>query len=452
MIKMVYNSASSVNGLHPSSGVQKPKLRRKYVPHHMRSEESALKRNARERRRQGRINDALDRLNLHLPQTGPEDRKAGKEGIIRRAIKYIDTLSSILGKTSRKLPLFPVQGNPVAIPEPSPEFQALPEELFGQLMIEAQHWISSTQVTPLMTSSPNNVRMQATDPLHGEYIICDPYTTQMPNVHCQNSDQESGYFDCSYADIYSPSSSSGSSAADDIVDELFTSDSFNSETSYEHLESTMDFDTFVWWRHAMVIISIAILMRKWPMLIAFNCFESYIYIYTFHQSVCAYIAWMHIFMIFIIVYISIEYHPVQLSSKIIYDIMFLILVKQSTFSSIKYLFQNISWFLLFDGMAITSPTIVQTVHMMTSSNGNIFRVTGPLCGEFTGPLTKASEAELWHFLWYTPDKRLNNLRRRRAHYDVTVMNMVNGHDYTNFHWKWSRRLPKDTVRWTNQNW
>ena len=34
---------------------------------------------------------------------------------------------------------------------------------------------------------------------------------------------------------------------------------------------------------------------------------------------------------------------------------------------------------------------------MTSSNGNIFRVTGPLCGEFTGhrwiPLTKASDAE-----------------------------------------------------------
>ena len=197
-------------------------------------------------------------------------------------------------------------------------------------MIEAQHWISSTQVTPLMTSSPNNVRIQATDPLHGEYIICDPYTTQTPNVHCQNSDEESGYFDCSYADICSPSSSSGSSAADDIVDELFTSDSFNSETSYEHLESTMDFDTFVWWLHAMVIILIAILMRKWPMLIAFNCFESYIYI----SSVCmSHIAWMYIFMIFmifIIVYISIKYHPVQLSSKIIYDIMFLILVKQST--------------------------------------------------------------------------------------------------------------------------
>ena len=39
--------------------------------------------------------------------------------------------------------------------------------------------------------------------------------------------------------------------------------------------------------------------------------------------------------------------------------------------------------------------------MMTSSNGNIFRVTGPLCGEFTGyrwiPGTKSSDAELWCF-------------------------------------------------------
>ena len=40
---------------------------------------------------------------------------------------------------------------------------------------------------------------------------------------------------------------------------------------------------------------------------------------------------------------------------------------------------------------------------MTSSNGIIFRVTGHLCGEFTGarwiPHTKASDAELWCFLW-----------------------------------------------------
>ena len=42
-------------------------------------------------------------------------------------------------------------------------------------------------------------------------------------------------------------------------------------------------------------------------------------------------------------------------------------------------------------------------YMMTSSNGNIFRVTGHLCGEFTGPrwipCTKASDAKLWCFLW-----------------------------------------------------
>ena len=68
--------------------------------------------------------------------------------------------------------------------------------------------------------------------------------------------------------------------------------------------------------------------------------------------------------------------------------------------------------------------------MMTSSNGN--RVTGHLCGESTGPRwiahTKASDAELWCFF----DLRLKNgwvnngeagdLKRYRAHYDVTVMN------------------------------
>ena len=68
--------------------------------------------------------------------------------------------------------------------------------------------------------------------------------------------------------------------------------------------------------------------------------------------------------------------------------------------------------------------------MMTSSNGNIFRVTGHLCGEFTGlrwiPRTKASDAELWCFLWAWINDWVNNceagdLRRHHAHYDVTVM-------------------------------
>ena len=49
--------------------------------------------------------------------------------------------------------------------------------------------------------------------------------------------------------------------------------------------------------------------------------------------------------------------------------------------------------------------------MVTSSNGSIFRFTGHLCGEFTGPRwiprTKASDAGLWCFLWSTSDKRLS---------------------------------------------
>ena len=70
--------------------------------------------------------------------------------------------------------------------------------------------------------------------------------------------------------------------------------------------------------------------------------------------------------------------------------------------------------------------------MMMSSNGNIFGVTGPLCGEFTGhlwiPLTEASGMELWCFLWSVPwiNGWVNNrdagaLRHCRARFDVIVM-------------------------------
>ena len=56
-------------------------------------------------------------------------------------------------------------------------------------------------------------------------------------------------------------------------------------------------------------------------------------------------------------------------------------------------------------LCVTSlrPSQTNMRHMMTSSNGNIFRVTDHMCGEFTGsrwiPPTKASDAELWCFLW-----------------------------------------------------
>ena len=64
--------------------------------------------------------------------------------------------------------------------------------------------------------------------------------------------------------------------------------------------------------------------------------------------------------------------------------------------------------------------------MMTSSNGCIYRVAGPLCGEFSChrwiPLTKASDAELWCFRWscdWVNNQDAGGLRRHRAHDDVT---------------------------------
>ena len=69
---------------------------------------------------------------------------------------------------------------------------------------------------------------------------------------------------------------------------------------------------------------------------------------------------------------------------------------------------------------------------MTSSNGNIFRVTGPLCGEFTGhrwiPPHKGqrrgalmvSLISAWINGWVN-NRDDGDLRCRCAHYDVTVM-------------------------------
>ena len=65
---------------------------------------------------------------------------------------------------------------------------------------------------------------------------------------------------------------------------------------------------------------------------------------------------------------------------------------------------------LFDPKNGISQIVVymQEHYMMTSSNGNIFRVTGPLWRESTGywwiTLTKASDVELWCLLWSAPEQ------------------------------------------------
>ena len=72
------------------------------------------------------------------------------------------------------------------------------------------------------------------------------------------------------------------------------------------------------------------------------------------------------------------------------------------------------WFLLYCGRIINSkwiPRIHLPILMMMSSNGNLFRVTGPLCGEFTGhrwiPLMKGQWRGLWCFFDVGPQKLLN---------------------------------------------
>ena len=67
-----------------------------------------------------------------------------------------------------------------------------------------------------------------------------------------------------------------------------------------------------------------------------------------------------------------------------------------------------------DDLSVVSDLIrvqVCTCHsseFVTWWRGNIFCVTGPLCGEFTGhrwiPLTKASDAEMWCFFLSAPER------------------------------------------------
>ena len=82
-------------------------------------------------------------------------------------------------------------------------------------------------------------------------------------------------------------------------------------------------------------------------------------------------------------------------------------------------------------MSNFSVIIVSAGSMMTSSNGNIFRVTGPFWGDRWIPLTKASDAELCCFLFiyawtngWANNRNAADLRRHRAHYDITVMGHI----------------------------
>ena len=56
---------------------------------------------------------------------------------------------------------------------------------------------------------------------------------------------------------------------------------------------------------------------------------------------------------------------------------------------------------------------------------DLFHATDPLCGESTGhrwiPLTKASDAELWCFLWSTPEQTVKQAIEMLVICDTTAL-------------------------------
>ena len=98
-----------------------------------------------------------------------------------------------------------------------------------------------------------------------------------------------------------------------------------------------------------------------------------------------------------------------------------------SFSS-HYLGQYMYWH--FNGLV--QDCSISIANMMTSSDGNIFRVTGPLCGEFTGHRWIPHVKGQWHgalmfsLIWFWINGWVNNrwagdLRSHRAHYAVNVI-------------------------------
>ena len=113
---------------------------------------------------------------------------------------------------------------------------------------------------------------------------------------------------------------------------------------------------------------------------------------------------------------------------------------------------------------------------MTSSNGN--NITAPrywpFCGEFTGhrwiPYTKASDAELWYFLWSASSKRLSkqswgwwfetpshllwrhsneSLEAGRSVVSVNVVTTVWGNGLTAIFYIWLVAWRNQAITWTN---
>lgn len=83
------------------------KKKRRYVPHCERTTDSINKRNARERRRMERFNNAFHALKMRLPTLKKAKKRVAKERIMREAAEYIQQLSSLLGVSMTPIPVTP---------------------------------------------------------------------------------------------------------------------------------------------------------------------------------------------------------------------------------------------------------------------------------------------------------------------------------------------------------
>ena len=79
---------------------------------------------------------------------------------------------------------------------------------------------------------------------------------------------------------------------------------------------------------------------------------------------------------------------------------------------------------------------------MTSSNGNIFRVTGPLCGEFTGPGEFPTQRPVTRSFGVFFDLRLNKRLSKQlwGWWFETPSWSLRRHCYDFYIWRWAQHL------------
>ena len=116
-----------------------------------------------------------------------------------------------------------------------------------------------------------------------------------------------------------------------------------------------------------------------------------------------------------------------------------------------------------------TPVVVIPHHMMLPWNGNLFRVTGHLCGEFSGPRWIPHKGQwrgvlMFSFIYaqingWVNNRKAGDLGHHHVYYDITVMThpwvqMTTGGHWGNVsHWcmisnhqvLWSNRLLKNPI-------